>query len=96
MGRLKRSADINKRAKLIVDIATGDKVDRDDSQKDIWVVTPAKAASIKGGVNRATNLSPEKRSEIAKKAAETRWSKATKTNKKATKKVAKRTVRTAK
>ncbi|MBK7382060.1 MAG: hypothetical protein IPI81_01805 [Flavobacteriales bacterium] len=62
----KRPADLNKRAKTILDIATGEK--ENDSRN------PAAVALGKlGGAARAKNLSAAKRKAIAKKAARKRW-----------------------
>lgn len=67
----KRPRDPNQLAKFIVDIATGEAVD---------LVTPGKVpgraiGGRAGGKARADKLSPEQRREIAKKAADKRWSK---------------------
>lgn len=68
----KRPADANQLAKMIADLATGDEVEKDpDDGKDPAAV----ALGRKGGKSRASNMSPERRAEIAKKAAEKRWSK---------------------
>lgn len=71
--KAKLPADINKRAKSIVDIATGE-----ESAEQIDPIKAAAAAlgrkgGLKGGNARAESLSPKKRSEIAKKAAAARW-----------------------
>jgi len=68
--RPKRPRDPAQLAKLIVDIAAGEVEERDpDEGKD-----PAAAAmGRKGGAARAAPMDPERRAEIAKKAAETRW-----------------------
>ena len=62
-------ADLNRMAHRIVQEATG-------PQEDSATPTPVNGRSggLRGGVARAEKLSPEKRSEIAKKAAQTRWS----------------------
>jgi hypothetical protein len=49
-------------------IATGEEA---DDGKD----PAAKALGSKGGKKRAENMTPERRAEIAKKAAESRWRK---------------------
>lgn len=72
--KTKLPADANKRAKSIVDIATGE----DQSAQPVDEVKAAAAAlgrlgGLKGGKARAKALSPKKRSEIAKKAAAARW-----------------------
>jgi hypothetical protein len=53
-------------------IATGEKADDvQDDGKD----PAAKALGSRGGKKRAENMTPERRVEIAKKAAESRWRK---------------------
>lgn len=74
MAKAKRPTDTNKRAKSIVDIATGDKEDTLSKE----AISSAAAAlgrkgGLKGGPARAAALTPKKRSEIAKKAAAARW-----------------------
>ena len=66
----KRPRDFSQAAKLVVDIASGQVEDRPPTPED-----PAAAAlGRKGGAARASKLSPEKRAEIARKAAKGRWS----------------------
>lgn len=66
----KRPADAIARAVQIGKIATGEIEDVAQADgKD----PAAKALGAKGGAARAAKLSPKKRSEIAKKAAEQRW-----------------------
>jgi hypothetical protein len=65
----KRPADVIGNAVKVMRIATGDEED---------VVTPASAGATLGklgGQARAKNLTPEKRTEIAKAAAAKRWGK---------------------
>ena len=66
----KRPADVNARAVMIAKIATGEV---EDTGRD-----PAKALHRKGGLEggrkRADSMTPERRREIAKKAALKRWS----------------------
>jgi hypothetical protein len=68
----KRPADVNSRAVMIAKIATGE---IDDVEPDDGKDPAAKAMGKKGGAARAKSLSPERREEIAKKAAEKRWAK---------------------
>lgn len=68
----KRPADVIGNAIKIAQIATGE---ADDTVKDDGKDPAAKALGAKGGKKRAANLSPERRKEIAKKAAKKRWSK---------------------
>ena len=70
----KLPADINKRAKSIVEIATGEAEDKPDG-KNQAAVELGRLGGLKGGKARADKLTPEKRSEIAKKAAAKRWGK---------------------
>lgn len=67
--RKKRPRDPVQLGKLIVEIATGQTEDRQDDGKN------AAAAELgrKGGAARAASLTPDERSEIAKKAAAKRW-----------------------
>lgn len=67
----KRPRDPNQLAKLIVDIATGEAEDTVSDAKR----HPSKkrVGGLKGGVARAKSLSPEKRREVAVKAAQARW-----------------------
>ena len=72
----KRPRDINERAKLIVDIATGEVNDIDDSEeKNAEAVALGRRGGLKGGKARAAKLTSEQRREIAKKAATARWRK---------------------
>lgn len=66
----KRSADVIGRAVQIAKIATGE---IDDEAPDDGKDPAAKALGAKGGKKRASNLSPERRAEIASKAAAKRW-----------------------
>ena len=63
----KRPADVNQRAAMIVRIATG------EIEEDMPVAAK-RNGGLAGGKNRANGLSPERRSEIAKTAAQARWS----------------------
>ena len=68
MAKPKRPRDPNQLAKRIVDIATGDEID-DAPAKDEAAVSLGR----KGGKARAANTTPERRAEIARKAAAKRW-----------------------
>jgi hypothetical protein len=65
----KRPRDPNQLGKMIVDIATGQVVDRESKPKD----EAAASLGRKGGKARSDSMSPERRAEIAKKAAASRW-----------------------
>lgn len=68
----KRPADAIGLAVMVGKIATGEETDPlpNDDGKD----PAAKAMGAKGGKARAAKLTPEERSEIARKAAAKRWS----------------------
>lgn len=71
--RPKRPRDPNQLGKLIVALSVGE-------EEDVLPVEPQKneaAAALgrMGGAARAKNMTPERRAEIAKKAAESRWKK---------------------
>ncbi len=68
----KRPADVVGNAVHIMRIATGE---IDDSIADDGKDPAAKALGKKGGTARAASMTPERRAEIAKKAAEKRWQK---------------------
>lgn len=69
----KRPRDPNQLAKAIVDIATGEKPDRDPTPEEQGKDPAAVAMGKKGGRARANAISPERRAEIAKNAAAKRW-----------------------
>lgn len=77
MKNSKRPRDTNQLAKSIVDLSTGQAAEEklEDSGKDPAAVALGRKGGLKGGKARAASLSPEKRSEIAKKAAQARWNK---------------------
>ena len=64
-----RPRDTNQLAKMIVDLTTGDAAEPEMSPR----AKAGQLGGLKGGKARAAKLSPEQRSAIAKKAAETRW-----------------------
>ena len=67
----KRPADVIGNAVKVMRIATGEEEEEfEDDGKD----PAAKALGAKGGRARAAKLTPEQRSEIARKAAVKRWS----------------------
>ena len=68
----KRPADVVGNAVKVMRIATGEEEEEiEDDGKD----PAAKALGAKGGRARAMKLTPERRREIARKAAATRWAK---------------------
>jgi hypothetical protein len=68
----KMPADPNRRAKATVDIIDAI-LDGTPPAKDPERVARGKLGGAKGGKIRAAKLSPERRAEIARKAAEARW-----------------------
>jgi len=75
----KRPKDANQLAKMIVDLATGTAVNSEPPP-----LTPAqefaRSGGLKGGVARREALSPERRAEIARKAAAKRWGRSDREN----------------
>ncbi|MBW7852449.1 MAG: RNA-binding protein [Rhodospirillales bacterium] len=67
----KRPADVIGAAVMVAKIATGEieEATEPDDGKD----PAAKALGAKGGKARAAKMTPERRSQIARKAAESRW-----------------------
>lgn len=71
----KRPRDPNQLAKLIVDVATGEIEDREPTPEEQGKSAAAVDRGRAGGAARAVNVAPERRAEIARKAAESRWKK---------------------
>jgi len=71
--KVKLSADLNKKAKTIVDLLTVDQLEAGADGKNLAAVALGRLGGLKGGKARAEILSPKKRSQIAKKAAAARW-----------------------
>jgi hypothetical protein len=73
----KRPRDLNQWAKRMVDLATGDVSDREptpeEQGKDPAAVEMGRRGGLKGGAARAASMAPERRAEIARKAAQARW-----------------------
>ena len=68
--------DVNQLAKRILDEATGDQPKTEPPPvKNPAAVALGKHGGKMGGAARAAALTPEQRSEIAKKAAQARWRK---------------------
>jgi len=75
MKQPKRPRDFSQAAKLVIDIATGEKPNRDPTPEEQGKDPAAAALGRKGGRARADKLSPEQRRRIARKAAKRRWEK---------------------
>jgi len=65
----KRKADVIGNAVLVMKIATGEATEKDRDPS----MEASRKGGLKGGKARAVSLAPERRAEIAKKAAKTRW-----------------------
>ena len=72
--RKRRPTDLNSlAASIVADSVDEDKDDPADDGKDPAAVALGRKGGLKGGRARADKLTPEQRSEIARKAAATRW-----------------------
>lgn len=67
--------DPNELAKYILDVSTGDAEKIEPPKKNPHAQALSKLGASKGGKARKLQLSAKRRSQIAKKAAETRWKK---------------------
>jgi hypothetical protein len=72
----KRPTDVNELARQIVDEATGN-APEPDAGKDPAAVALGRKGGLKGGKARAERMTPEERSEAARKAAAARWGRST-------------------
>lgn len=72
----KKPRDLNQLAAAIMDEATNDELRPDEDEgKDPHAVALGRKGGTKGGPARAKALTPERRREIAQKAAAVRWAK---------------------
>jgi hypothetical protein len=69
----KRPRDFNQLAKLVVDIASGEVVDTVSPGMKAPDAVVGRFGGLKGGKARAATLTSQRRSEIARKAAMSRW-----------------------
>jgi hypothetical protein len=69
----KRPRDPAQLAKQVFDIAIGEAEDTVSESKRQPESRKGRAGGLKGGRSRASKLTPNRRSEIARKAAKTRW-----------------------
>jgi len=65
--------DPMQRAKVTIDLATGEADVEPERVKDPASVELGRQGGLIGGRRRAERLSPERRSEIARRAAQARW-----------------------
>jgi hypothetical protein len=75
MKQPKRPRDFSQAAKLVIDIATGEKPNRDSTPEEQGKDPAAVALGQRGGKARAKGMTAKRRKEIARKAARKRWSK---------------------
>lgn len=75
MSEKKPPKDTNELAAYILRVSTGDETKIEPPVKNPHAVALSKLGAAKGGEARKNALSPRKRKQIAKKAAEARWSK---------------------
>ena len=76
MKKPKRPKDTNQLAKSIVDLATGEKEEKEPvTVTNVHAVELGRLGGLKGGKARAKKLSKEERVKIAKKGAKARWEK---------------------
>jgi len=72
--RSSRPRDVNELGKRLVEEATGEAERFDpDAGKDPAAVALGRKGGLKGGKARAEKMTPEERSEAARKAAAARW-----------------------
>jgi hypothetical protein len=75
MKRTKMPRDVNQRAKATLDLMTGESEAVPEPVKDPRAVESGRRGGRIGGAARAAKLTPEQRSESARKAAQARWGK---------------------
>lgn len=73
MKKTKMPRDPNLRAKMTLDLMTGEAQVEPERVKDPAAVELGRKGGLIGGKARAKKLTPERRSEIARKAAAARW-----------------------
>ena len=73
MANPKRPRDPNQRAKLIVEIATGESVEAKAPGQKNPAAVELRRGGLKGGKARAAKLSSKERFEAASRAARARW-----------------------
>ena len=73
--RKKRPTDVNELAAQITGEATGQIEPEPEDGKDPAAVALGRKGGLKGGKARAASMTPDQRSEAARKAARARWRK---------------------
>ena len=70
----KRPTDLNSlAASIVADTTDEDQPETPEDSRDPAAVSLGRRGGLKGGKARAAKLTPEQRSEIARKAAQKRW-----------------------
>jgi len=65
--------DVNQRAKAILELLTGEREPDPEPERRAIAVESGRRGGLIGGKRRAAKLTPEQRSESARKAALARW-----------------------
>ena len=73
MKRTKMPRDAAQRAKMTVDLATGQVSPEPQKVKDPAAIARGHLGGLKGGHARAAKMTPAERSESARRAAKARW-----------------------
>ncbi|PZR61808.1 MAG: histone H1 [Chloroflexi bacterium] len=76
MQRTKMPRDANQRAKMVVDLATGQRSPEPQKVKDPAAIARGHKGGLIGGHARAVKMTAIERSESASKAAKARWERA--------------------
>ncbi|MBU1182579.1 MAG: histone H1 [Proteobacteria bacterium] len=71
----KKHPDLNELAAAIIAEATEEEKPKPEDKRNPAAVALGRLGGLKGGRARANKLTPERRKEIAQKAAKTRWKK---------------------
>jgi len=73
MKRTRMPRDPNQLAKAVVDLATGQRSPEPTREKDPAAIARGHLGGVIGGRVRAARMTPEQRSESARRAAKARW-----------------------
>ena len=76
----RRPRDLNQLAKRLVDESTGDAPAETPDERDPAAVELGRRGGLKGGKARAERMTPEERSEAARRAVRARWDRARRTD----------------
>jgi hypothetical protein len=76
MKKTRMPRDPNQRAKMVVDLATGQRSPEPQKVKDPAAIARGHKGGLIGGHARAAKMTAEERSASARKAAQARWARA--------------------